>query len=226
MQKIKTLKEIFIFSHLPDTELEKISYITFEKTYPKYSFIFLEGEKGPNFVYFILSGSVKLFKMSINGKEKILDILSKGEVLGEIFALNGDFHTFSGQANENVTLLIMPKINFIELIQNQLPLNRDLLKILINRLTDAYNQVEDLCFRSNPGKVASLLLRLTEKFGVKVDDKIVINKYLTHLELATMVGIARETLTKILKEFREERSVDMVNHTILILDKEKLKNWI
>ena len=93
------------------------------------------------------------------------------------------------------------------------------------RLKEAEDRIEDLVFRDVPGRIASVLLKLSEQFGKDSPAGTQISFKITHQELADMVGTTRETATVILNELKEDEILKIEDKYITIIDEKALKEW-
>ena len=98
-------------------------------------------------------------------------------------------------------------------------------KIIGLRLRKIENKIEDLVYKDVTKKLASLLINLTDEYGVNDDRGILLRIKLTHKDLASLIGASRETITLTLKEFKEKGLIDILSRTIIITDKEALSGY-
>jgi len=102
-----------------------------------------------------------------------------------------------------------------------------LMQAISSRLRSADKQIEDLTFRNLPGRVASAIIELSKKHGIKTAaGQVKIDLKLTHQELAEMIGTAREVVTSILNDFRKAKCITIEEKHIIIIDLKELRSWI
>ncbi|RMH56736.1 MAG: Crp/Fnr family transcriptional regulator [Candidatus Hydrogenedentota bacterium] len=100
------------------------------------------------------------------------------------------------------------------------------MKSMAVKLYEANRIIENLVFKTLRGRLAAKLLDLAEKFGTKKKNGVEIGLTLSHFDLAELVGTNRETVTKMLRDFRSEGSLEVHKRMFLITDEEKLRAWI
>lgn len=214
-EKIKFLKNVFLFKEISEQSLYTLADYVKEKSYKKSEIIFNEGEEGNN-LYIIISGKVKIIKSDKNGKEKIIAILKEKDSFGEMALLTREQRSATVQALTDVETLIINAIDFENLIKKEPTIPLNIIKTLSERLARTDRQLKHLAFGSAEEKVANVLLDIIET------DKIEIS----HQEIANLAGLTRETTTRILDKFKKEKVIAMKRKNISIRNKEKLKKFI
>lgn len=193
------LKEIPIFSGLSDLEFEKLEKVAVLKTFPKNTILFSEGDQSDSF-YVILSGKVNVGINDEEGREVILSILGEGEYFGEMALMDGEPRSAFVMTKEPTQLLIVSKKDFQNLVGSNPEIIYNVLKGLLKRLREANKKIESLALMNVYGRVARLLIQLSETRG----DMTMIRDKLTHQEIANMVGASREMVSRVLKELSDQ----------------------
>ena len=127
------------------------------RSYKKGQTIFSEGDEGAGF-YAIISGRVKIFKLSPEGKEQILHMMGAGEIFGEVPVFTGQEYPANAEAHINSSLLFFPRNSFIELVKKDPSLSLNMLALLSWRLRRFAALIEDLSLKEVPGRLAAYLL--------------------------------------------------------------------
>jgi len=219
--EIELLKSIPYFAGLSPTELEAIKRYVFEKSADRNELILLE-EEPAEAVYFVVSGAVKAFKTSAEGKEQILCILRPGESFNDVPLFDGGPNPASAIAMSPVTLYGISKTDMETLLREHPSIAINIIKVLAERVRHFVSLVEDLSFRHVTGRVARLLLEYAKDhtgLGQEVSPK----PRLTQQDMAAMVGTAREVVGRSLKALEEEGAIRMDRHRIVIVNKEILE---
>ena len=214
----EVLKSIPYFSGLSSTELEAIRRRVFEKSVARNELILLEGEPAEA-VYFVVSGVVKSFKTSAEGKEQILCILRPGESFNDVPIFDGGPNPASAIAMSSVTLYRISKTDMQTLLREYPSIAINIIKVLAEKVRHFVSLVEDLSFRHVIGRIAKLLL---EHAGDGASPR----PRLTQQDMAAMVGTAREVVGRSLKALEEEGVIRMERHRIVITNKEALKGMV
>lgn len=195
-------------------ELRKLSDQRKTKHYKKREVIYEEGDY-PRYLYFIKSGKVKVFKTNESGKEYIIDILKEGEFLGYVDLIKDTPYTESAGALEEAELSLVPKEDFAALMYGNRDVSSRLIKMLANDIAEKEDQLLQLAYNSVRKRVADAVLYLSEKEG-----KNEIN--ILRDDLARIVGTAKESVIRMLTEFKADGYIDIVDGAITIKDPHKL----
>jgi CRP/FNR family cyclic AMP-dependent transcriptional regulator len=195
------LYAIPLFSELAEGELERINPLLKRRQYKKGHVIITEGERG-DVIYLIEKGQVKVTRQSLDGREKILDILSDGAFFGELSVLDEMPRSATVEAMGSVSILTLHKDDFLRLLEEIPRIAIKIVKVLSRRLRAADSQIEDLTFKTSREKIESMFIKLRDAHGVKVPRGTRLTVSLTHQELADMAGCSRETVCRYLKELK------------------------
>jgi CRP/FNR family transcriptional regulator, cyclic AMP receptor protein len=221
------LRSVLLFKDLPDVELAKIVSFATEKKFPRHQIVCEEGEQG-NSLFIIKQGLVKISKASSDGRIKTLAILKPGEFFGEMSLLSDEKRSATGETLNETRVLVLDKVNFHTLLNKNPHISIQIIRTLIERLSQADRQIKNLALGNSRAKVADILLFLAEHFGNKEKDKAKtkVNIKLTHQEIADLAGLARETTTKLLNEFVKDDAITLADKEIEITDVAKLREWV
>jgi len=220
MKKIRCMKELEIFSALDFAERERIGALARKRVYRKNEFIFREGEPADT-IYLIKYGRVKLFKVSGEGKEIILDILKEDDMFGENTFFEDTLHTMSAQAMADTFVCSCTREDFTVLLKNP-QISLKIIQLLGKKLNDFTDQVANMAFRDVRGRIAATLLRLADEYGIPSPEGITIDIELTHQDIGNLVNASRVMVTKILGLLKQEGIVAARGHHICLLDRERL----
>ncbi len=201
--KIEFLRNIELFSSLTDDELFQISNKVVIKEFSKNEVI-LHEEETNEFMYVILLGKVKVVQATEEGKEIILAIHQSQDFFGEISLIDGKTSTAAVVSTGESLVAIISRNNFYSLLYSQRKVLENLLRILCLRLRESWNRIHILNFREAPQRLKMLLKILAGENGVKTPSGVKINLKLTHQEIADMAGLTRETVTRVVNQWRRE----------------------
>lgn len=197
-------------------ELRKLSEQRKTKLYRKRENVYEEGDY-PRYLYFIKSGKIKIFKTNESGKEYIIDILKEGDFLGYVDLIKESPYTEAAGALEDAELSLIPKDDFAALLYGSRDVSSQLIKMLANDIAEKEDQLLQLDYNSVRKRVADAVLFLSEKEG---SEEINILRD----DLARIVGTAKESVIRMLTEFKADGYIDIVEGTITIKDRSKLIN--
>jgi len=216
------LKYVPIFSELSDSTLEQISKLGVKKKFPKDSIILFEHETG-SALFVIVSGKVKVSRVSEDGKEVILTILGDSDFFGEMAILDGLTRSANVTSMEDSELFIIQRKDFLELLQIHPEVSIALLQELTQRLRAADMKIKSLSLKDAEGKVATVILQLADDLGKIKQGTVEIEKLPFQQDLANMAGTSRETISRTLHSFAKKGLVELDGSKLRILNYEKFK---
>ncbi|MBU1171150.1 MAG: Crp/Fnr family transcriptional regulator [Proteobacteria bacterium] len=219
MNKIKDIIATCpLFSGLPDKQLDALGKISIVEQYKKGDTIFSEGETGRGF-FIAESGSIKIYKLSFDGKEQILHIFGPGEPFGEVPVFTGKPFPANAMALKVSRVLFFPRSTFIELLSRDPSLALNMLGVLALRLRQFTVQIENLSLKEVPGRLAAHLVWLAK--DQKNHDNVVLD--ISKGQLASLLGTIPETLSRILSKMAGMNIIDVQGRDIRILNYDGLK---
>ena len=217
---IDLLRAIPYFAGLSEADLEAVSQHMFEQSFQRGDMILLE-EDPSEVIYVVVSGAVKSFKTSIEGKEQTLCLLRAGESFNDVPILDGGPNLASALAMTPVLLYGMTKTDIEELLHENPAVAMNVIRVLSKRVRHFVSMVEDLSFRDVTSRVAKLLLDYATDHGGPEDRTE--RPRLTQQEMAAMVGPAREVVGRSLKVLEEEGAIRMDRHRIVVTNRKALQ---
>jgi CRP/FNR family transcriptional regulator, dissimilatory nitrate respiration regulator len=206
-----------LFNGLPSEQLDRIVRIVIEKNYNRGETIFFEGDNGTGF-YMVNAGKVKIYKMSLSGKEQILHIFGPGEPFGEVPVFHGQPFPATAEALVKTTLLFFPRDKFIQLVNETPSIALNMLAVLSMRLRRFASQIENLSLKEVPARLADYLLYLSEEQGNVNEVELEISKG----QLASLLGTIPETLSRIFAKMSDEGLIAVEGRSIRILNRDGL----
>jgi CRP-like cAMP-binding protein len=197
-------------------ELKKLSLERRVKHYKKREVIFEEGDY-PRYLYFVNSGKVKVFKTNEDGKEYIIDIFMDGDFVGYNDLIRDSKYAEGASALEDTDISLIPREDFLALLHANRDVASQLIKMLANNVSDKEEQLLNLAYHSVRKRVANAILLLSEKEG---DTEINILRD----DLARIVGTAKESVIRMLTEFKEDGYIEINDGAIVLKNRHKLEN--
>lgn len=219
------LRDSGFFCDLPSGPLQDLEKIKYASAYPQGAVLFLEGQPARG-AYIICSGRVKLSTTSRDGRTLILRIAQAGEVLGLHATVSGKPYELTAETLQPCQLDFLKRDDFLRFLQTHADACLHAAQHLSQNCQDAYEMIRSLGLsHSVAEKVARLLLEWASD-GEPTKDGIRIKVSLTHEEMAQLVGTSRETVTRVLGEFREKNLANLHGSTLLIQNKVGLEKLI
>ena len=221
MDIVQHIGSIPFFEELPDEQIDDLSMIVTDQEFHRGQIIFSEGDEGTGF-YVVVSGRVKIFKLSPEGKEQILHIFGPGDPFGEVAVFSGQHFPANAEAMEASRLFFFPRDSFADLIKRNPSLALNMLAILSRRLRRFANLIDDLSLKEVPGRLAAHLLFLTGRKEGAEELELTITKS----QLASLLGTIPETLSRILGKMTTQGLIETDGRRIKILDREALEDLV
>lgn len=218
------LRAISLFEPFNDEDIKRLAKITFIRRYRKNMTIFAEGEPGEAF-YFIHKGRIKVYKLAPDGREHILEVFEDGDAFGLVVVFDHGDYPATAETMEDTIVGLIRVNDFDRLMEESPALARQLLKEVSTRLRAARARAQDMALKTVHGRLASVLLDLAKEKGKVTPRGTLVPVGLTHQELGGLVGASRETITRVLSEFRKYKAIEDDKDGVLILSEEKLRGW-
>lgn len=211
---------------LSNEEKNLIRKAGMEMSYPKGHTLFSAGDLADR-IYLVEDGYVKIYRIASDGRRVTVgSIRSPGELMGLAETLyHGERTCFAGAIND-VKAIVVRKSRFEELLETEPQLAIKVARQLGARMRDAEALIHELVCWQVPGRLALLLLKVSELTGVETEKGIKIDLRLTHEEMANMIGTSRQTVTSTLNTFKQEHSIMIEGRDLYITDIEKISKWV
>lgn len=214
------VREFSALKTLTNSELITMSRCKTAKKVKKGEALFTEGEN-VNGVFCVRSGVCKMTKLSANGRDQILKLTQKGELLGQRSLISDEPANLSAIAIEDMEVCFIPKTEFIGFFSNNNNFSMGVMKSVCGELKEADETLVNLAQKSVKERLAQTLLYLEETFGVLEDNSLRLQ--LSRDEIASIIGTATESCIRLLSEFKKLGLIELHGKKITILDKVKLK---
>jgi CRP/FNR family transcriptional regulator len=216
------LKQCPLFAGLKEEDLKRIRGIALLKRVGKKEVLFSDGEEAKGF-YVILSGKVKLYKISPEGKEQILHMVSAPDAFAEAaLFLEGSYPAFA-EALADSQLLFFPKRDFIHLIERNPRLSINMIVSLSYFLRKFTSLIEELSLKEVSSRVAKYLMDLSLKSAKDGKNPKEVDLDLSKTQLASKLGTISETLSRTLSKMKAKGVINVKKNKILILNRELLE---
>jgi CRP-like cAMP-binding protein len=207
-----------IFNGLSQEQLSQIRQIAIDKFYDKGQTVFLESDDCNGF-YIVVAGKVKIYKVSLEGKEHILHIYGPGNPFGEVPVFSGRKFPANAETLLKSRLLFIPRQAFVDLISEHPSLAMNMLAILSMRLRQFTVQIENLSLKEIPARLASYLTYLADEQATGDFVSLTISKG----QLASLLGTIPETLSRILAKMNKQNLIQVEGRNITLLDRNGLQ---
>lgn len=217
------VRQMNSFKALKKEELKQMSDSKETKTIKKGEAIFKEGDRLGG-VFCVRNGVSKLSKMSDNGRDQIVKLAKKGEVLGQRSVISAETANLSATALEDMEVCFIPKNHIEEPLQTNPVFTNAVLKHMAQDLKYADDFIVNMAQKNVRQRLAEVLMYLEDNFGQDEDGYLYLQ--LSRADIADVVGTATELLIRTLTKFKKEGLVSTSGKRIKIEDKKALYNIV
>ena len=217
------LRQIPFFSSLTPREAKEISGYFSEQEFNKRQLIFTEGDSS-EWLYIVTYGKVKITKLSQEGKEIILEIISPLDFFGGIAAVKGFPYPANAVAMEETKVLKVSRKNLMTIMDRFPTLMLSMATGIGDRIKGSHEMLKSIALEKVESRIAALLIKLADKVGEKTADGILINMNLTRQDIAEMVGTTVETSIRTTSRLSKSGIISSRAGKILIRDAERLRS--
>ncbi len=215
MKLTDVIQKCHLFSGVTDEDLVLLVEICRLREHPRADILFEQGETATGF-YVVAAGKVKIYKLSPDGKERILHIIQPGNTFADaaIFA-DGCYPAFA-ETLEKSSLIFFPKADFLNLLHQHSQISINMIGGLARFLRQFTTQIEDLTFRDVPARLARYLSDLGG------DQQVNLVLPISKSQLASNLGTVSETLSRTFRKLSDEGIIQVQGKNIEILDVDRL----
>ena len=219
MEIIGQIGQIPLFQGLPQKQLAELSRIIVDQKYKQGEVLFSEGDDATGF-FVLMSGRLKIFKLSFEGKEQILNFVDPGDPFAEVALFAGTHYPAHAEALKESRAIFFPRDAFEKLIKRDPDLAMNMLAILSQRLKYFSRLVEDLSLKEVPQRLAAYLIYL----GGAGNNNLPVDLNISKGQLASLLGTIPETLSRILNKLAAQGLIEVKGRTMKLLKRDALES--
>lgn len=190
------------------------------REYKKGEIIFKSGDNGDR-LFIVCSGRMKIYANLIDGREQILYIYSPGDFVGAFNLIKETEFKYNAEALEATTISTISKKKFDEILLMNPKITLKILEKSYERVRWAESLIQRLTSNNADAKVAGLLLTFADELGKESKEGIILELSMNREEMGSYAGMARETMTRKLNQYREEGYIDFSGNKIIIIKNRK-----
>jgi CRP-like cAMP-binding protein len=202
-------------------DFERAGVRVVERHFKPRDLIFTPGDPDDQ-LYFLLSGTVRLYKIYGDYKEATTALLKDHGVFGKLNLIEGRWQDVFAETVTDVRVASVQKAALTEVIKRRPEFAMKLFASFSERLRQSDEVIESLLHREVSTRLATLLLNLSERFGESNGAGTILDLRLTHQDLANMIASTREAVSKVMSEFQREGTIEVQNRKIVLLNREAL----
>jgi len=203
-----------VLEGLPDDDVALLKKNMVSHRYKKGEILFREGSY-PTGIYYIKKGKVKKYKTDKEGKEQIFYVCKQGELLGYHALISEEKYSDTTATIEESEIAFIPKDDFLKTVQSSSVLSNRLLKVLSHEFGVLVNSLTVFAQRTVRERLALCLILLRDKYKEE-KSTMPVELDLSRDDLAKFVGTARETLVRLLHDFKEEQLIETNGRKIIL----------
>jgi CRP/FNR family transcriptional regulator len=219
----EAIRRTAMFRRLSEDDRKHLAAVSTIKRYAKGDRIFGEGDPSDVFTV-VVSGRVKIVKMTPAGKDVILELFGVGDPFGAVAAYEGRPFPASAMALEDTVCLLTPRGSLFSLLEQHPSLVRGLLLGLTQRLIELTNRLTELSGGRVEARIARLFLKLGDNMGRPTPGGITVPMALSRQELADLTGTTIETCIRIMSRWGKDDIVRTEKDGFVLVDKEALED--
>jgi CRP-like cAMP-binding protein len=209
-----------LFRGLPAPTLQQICALAIRRPYAEDAIVFSQGDPGDS-LYGVVTGRVRISASTREGKEVFLNIMEPGDTFGEIALLDGNSRTAAATALAACELMIIPRAQFLALLQREPMLAIHLLQLLCQRIRWTSGQAEDSALLSVPTRLARRLISLAKLHGQRSTKGVQL--VISQEEMGRFLGVSRQAVNQYLQEWRAQGWVDVGRGKVTVIDESALQ---
>jgi len=213
MVSTAVLKAVPLFASFPDDQLRLLTPVITRRSLPRSTTVMASGDPTDS-LYIVLSGRLKVMMSDAEGKEVILSILGPGEFFGEMGLIDDAPRSASVVSIEPCELLSIAKRDFKKCLAENFEMAQAVMRGLVKRLRDADRKIGSLALLDVYGRVARLLLDMSET----VDGEKIVTKRLPKQDIAKMIGASREMVSRVMKDLQMGGYIEVRGSNIVLRD--------
>ncbi len=204
-----------LFNQIENKNLKEVSDTKKCLFFKKGETVFYEGNM-PTGIYCVFSGKIKLYRTGSEGKNQIIKIFQKGDVIGYRSILSDQRYILSASTIEDSFICFIPKETLYDLIKTNSNFSMGIIKKISCELGVTSKIITNMAQKSVRERLAELLLILKTQFGITQDN--IIRVHLSREEIADTIGCSTETTIRLLSEFKKDKTIDLIGKKIKIID--------
>lgn len=214
------VREFSALKTLNKDELIKLADCKTSYVVKKGEVIFEEGDHLDG-IFCVKDGVCKLSKLSSNGKDQIVKLVTKGELLGQRSLISEEPTNLSAIALEDMTVCFVPKNQVMDFFNENNKFSLSMMKNVCHDLKEADNVLVNLAQKSVKERLAATLLYLHDTFGINDDESLKL--HLSREEISSIIGTATESCIRLLSEFNKNGWIELSGKKIILKNKKELR---
>ena len=217
-EMVSFLRGVSLFTDLDEESLESLARVSMVRRLPKGSIVFFQEDPG-NAAFVVYAGAVSISLTTADGRELVINEMRPGDCFGELALFGGEPRSATATAREPSGVIRIPQQEFLSLLDEQPEIMRQLLMTMAGRLRLSSERERALAFLDAPARIARFLLYRAEHYE-DFDDVVTFSQE----EVAQYIGVTRQTVAKVLADWREAGWIITGRGRIMLVNRKKLQD--
>lgn len=213
---------VSLFTGLDDRQLDSIWRLSVEQKFKKNEMILFEDEPDTS-LFIIIKGTVKLTRISEEGREYIFSFLGEGDFFGELSLLDDEVRSTNAVAVKDSTIISFQRSDYVKIFRQFPQIILNLLREMTQRLRERDGMIKSMSLQNATGKVACTILRFADDAGDINMGQVEIPRLPPHRDIANMVGTSRETISRAINWLTEQGYLQKEGGRLIIKDYENFR---
>jgi CRP/FNR family transcriptional regulator len=216
------LKKTPLFANLTEAELQTLAARTSRKRFRQGEHLFAEGDRCTG-LFLVASGRIRIFKLSVSGREQVLAVEGPGSSFAELPVFDGGNYPAAASALEDAEVLFISRKDFQNFCREHPDVGLKVIAVVGSRLRRLVGIIEELSFTTVRQRLIALVLRLAQADGTPAKEGIRVELTKSHQDLAAELGTVRELVSRNLSRLQAEGFLDVEGRKIVVKDLPGLK---
>ena len=207
LSNLDLIRRVSLFSKLTPEQAEALAATVSKKRFKRGEKLVEQGQK-TDALYIVLTGRTRVLMTDSKGREVILATLAEGDYVGEMSLIDNAPHSATVVADQQVDVLVLGRDSFLRCLGENMEMAHSVMRVLVQRLRKASENISSLALVGVYGRVAKVLL---DSAVLDASGTLLIRDKLSRQDLAKMVGASREMVSRVMKDFEEQGFIEMLD---------------
>ncbi|QTN27906.1 Crp/Fnr family transcriptional regulator [Rhodoferax sp. AJA081-3] len=207
LSNLDLIRRVSLFSTLTPEQAEALAATVSKKRFKRGEILVEQGKK-TDALFIVLTGRTRVLMTDSKGREVILATLASGDYVGEMSLIDNAPHSATVVADQQVDVLVLGRDSFLRCLGENMEMSHAVMRVLVQRLRKASENISSLALVGVYGRVAKVLL---ESSVPDANGDLLIRDKVSRQDIAKMVGASREMVSRVMKDFEEQGFIQLLD---------------
>lgn len=207
LSNLDLIRRVSLFSMLTPEQAMALAATVSKKRFKRGQILVEQGKKS-DALFIVLTGRTRVLMTDNKGREVILATLKSGDYVGEMSLIDNEPHSASVVADQQVDVLVLGRDSFLRCLGENIEMAHSVMRVLVQRLRKASENISSLALMGVYGRVAKVLL---DSALLDADGTLLIRDKVSRQDLAKMVGASREMVSRVMRDFEEQGFIQLLD---------------